>query len=105
MANRHRNKQLRRAARARMAATGESYQQARNSLLALRERALPDQSDNDAASSGADLMAIRYFGLPLALAAFPIAGRLSVLLLSGPHGRGPFPSNPLFGFGSALANH
>jgi hypothetical protein len=105
MGNRHGNKQLRRAVQARMAKTGECHQQARSSLLALREAARLARSEPEATGIDADLMPIRYFGLPLALATFQIGGRLSVLVLSGPQGRGPFPVNPLLALGSGRAVH
>ena len=84
-----------------MARTGESFQQARASLLALRQA----RAQEAEASAGPDLLAIRYFGLPLALATFEIAGRLAVLALSGPRSSGPFPVNPLFGLGAPRAVH
>jgi hypothetical protein len=105
MGNRHGHKQLRRAARARMANTGESYQQARSSLLAQRQPLPLARPETEASSIGADLMPIRYFGLPLAMATFQIAGKLAVLALSGPQGRGPFPLNPLLALGSTRAVH
>lgn len=105
MGNRHGHKQLRRAVRARMASTGESYQQAHSSLLALHEPARRARTGTEAAEIGADLLPIQYFGLPLGLAIFQIAGRLSVLVLSGPQGRGPIPLNPLLALGSARAVH
>jgi hypothetical protein len=105
MGNRHGNKQLRLAVRARMARTGESYQQARTCVLALHEPARRAQVETEGTDIGADLRLISYFGVPLALATFQIAGGLSVLVLSGPRGRGPFPSNPLLALGSARAVH
>jgi hypothetical protein len=88
-----------------MATTGESYQQARSAVLAGSESALSARTQLEAPGVSAELMPIRYFGLPLALAMFQIAGGLSVLVLSGPQGRGPFPLNPLLGLGSARAVH
>ena len=105
MANRHGNKQLARAVRARMARTGESYQQARTALLTGHEPERLALSRAEAPQMNADLIPIRYFGVPLALATFEIAGRISVLLLSGPDGRGPFPSNPLLALATACAVH
>jgi len=101
MGNRHGNKQLWRAARARMAETGESYQQARASLLAAPEAARCVRATARATDVGADLTPVRYFGVALALATFQIAGKLSVMVLAGPHGQGPFPLTPLHGLGSA----
>lgn len=88
-----------------MATTGESYQQARNSLLLLHAGARRAGPETEATRPSVDLTAIGYFGLPLVLASFPIAGRLSVVVLSGAHGRGPFPLNPLWGLRAALAVH
>ena len=88
-----------------MASTGESYQQAHRSLLALGEPARHARVGTEAPAIGADLLPIQYFGLPLGLAIFQIAGRLSVLVLSGPQGQGPFPLNPLLALGSARAVH
>ena len=105
MGNRHRNKQRQRAVRARMASTGESYQQALSSLLAPREPARLTRMEPSATRIDADLVPVRYFGLVLALATFEIAGRLSVLVLSGPQGRGPFPLNPLRALGATRAVH
>ena len=88
-----------------MASTGESYQQALSSLLAPREPARLTRMEPSATRIDADLVPVRYFGLVLALATFEIAGRLSVLVLSGPQGRGPFPLNPLLALGATRAVH
>lgn len=105
MGNRHGNKQLQRAARSRMASTGESYQQALASLLAGREPARLTRLGSQITDIGTDLLPIDYFGLQLALATFEVAGRLSVLVLSGPRGRGPFPLNPLLALGTSRVVH
>ena len=105
MANRHGHKQLQRAARARMAETGESYQRARAAVLMLDKRARPPRARSEATAIGVDLLPIRYFGLQAALATFEIAGRLSVLVLSGAQGRGAFPLNPLIALGPPRAIH
>lgn len=102
MGNRHGHKQLQRAARARMAETGESYQSARAAVLALHGRPTRAGSASD---GDVDLLPIRYFGLQAALATFEIAGRLSVLVLSGAQGRGAFPLNPLIALGPPRAIH
>lgn len=83
-----------------MARTGESFQQARARVLALHAARKEAEAD-----AGVDLLAVRYFGLPLALATFEIAGRLAVLALSGPAGQGPFPLNPLLALGGPRAVH
>lgn len=73
MANRHTHKKLRAEVRARMAATGESHQTA---LQRIRERSKP-------ASEAPDLLAARYFGLPITIAAYTVLSRLSLILVSG----------------------
>jgi hypothetical protein len=74
MANRHANKKLRAAIRARMEATGESYQKAREVLRR------PDVAETD-------LVACSYFGVPGALATFALRGRAFAVLI--PSARGP----------------
>ncbi|MCL2451110.1 MAG: hypothetical protein FWD17_19360 [Polyangiaceae bacterium] len=59
MANRHAHKKLRAEVRARMRATGESYQQALASTLAGRAGAKPPR---------VDLVPFSYFGVPATLA-------------------------------------
>jgi len=105
MGSRHGNKQLQRAVRARMARTGESFQAARARVLALRAERAPARAPGNEAQAGADLLAIRYFGVPLALATFEVAGRLAVVALSGPRGRGPLAKSPLFALGASRAVH
>lgn len=95
MGNRHHHKKLRAEARARMARTGESYQQALTRLRDERERA------THAPARDVDLVAIAYFGAPATLATFEIAGRLACVVVSSRHLAGPFPRNPLVG----LARH
>jgi hypothetical protein len=97
MGNRHGNKKLRLAVRARMATTGESYQRA---LSSLRHVDVPDGAD-----SGVDLLPIRYFGAPAAIATFEIAGRLAVLVVSSAHRAAPFPQNPMIALGPPRALH
>lgn len=58
MANRHAHKKLRAEIRARMAATGESYQQA-HARVATRQVTTAPQTD---------LVPVSYFGIPVALA-------------------------------------
>lgn len=104
MGNRHGNKKLRLAARARMARTGESYQKA---LSALRHREVPEQTSTrcGATDNGVDLLPIRYFGAPAAIATFEIGGRLAVLVVSSPHRAAPFPQNPIASLGPPGAVH
>jgi hypothetical protein len=97
MGNRNGNKKLRNAVRTRMAKTGESYQKARAQILRLDEPARQASSRSEAADI--DLLSIRYFGVPMGLATFEIAGRLAVLAVSSPHRLAPFPPNPLVALG------
>ena len=101
MGNRHGNKKLRLAVRARMARTGESYQKALSSLLHLD---VPTQTSMrwEATDNGVDLLPIRYFGAPAAIATFEIAGRLAVVVVSSP---GPFPQNPIVALGPPRTVH
>jgi hypothetical protein len=78
MANRHSQKKLRAAVRARMARTGESYQQARQRLLAL----WPSSSASAQAVSGFDLLEFSYFGKPAVLASWHSYGVPVALVLS-----------------------
>ena len=109
MGNRHANKQLRRAVRARMALTGESYQQAHASLRlrppTRQAPAAPRPTAPRPTAGDVDLLSIRYFGVPSVLATFEIAGRLSVLVLSNPFLSGPLPLNPLLALGSRRSVH
>jgi hypothetical protein len=59
MANRHSHKKLRVQIRARMARTGESYQRARDHLLASERSDTPPRTD---------LVPFSYFGIPATLA-------------------------------------
>lgn len=108
MGNRHGHKQLRRAVRARMALTGESYQQAHARVLELRPPARPATARTTAppaAEGDVDLLSIRYFGVPSTLATFEIAGRLAILVLSNPRRSVPFPLHPLIALGSRRSIH
>jgi hypothetical protein len=78
MANRHSHKKLRAEVRARMARTGESYQQARQKLLALRRSG----SASAQACSGFDLLEFRYLGKPAVLASWHSYGVPIALFLS-----------------------
>lgn len=102
MGNRHGNKKLRLAVRARMARTGESYQKA---LASLRHPGVLAQTSRGATDNGVDLLPIRYFGAPAAIATFEIAGRLAVLVVSCPHRPAPFPQNPIVALGPPCAVH
>ena len=75
------HKKRRAEVRARMARTHESYQRALARILA---------GDDDV-----DLLAIEYFGVPVALAIYDIGGRIACLVVSSSCHRGPFPGTPL----------
>lgn len=89
MGNRHHHKKLRAEVRARMARTGESYQQA---LTRIRDERVQREQARDV-----DLVSIAYFGVPVTLATFEIAGRLACVVVSSRHLAGPFPRSPLAG--------
>jgi hypothetical protein len=80
MANRHAHKKLRAAIRARMAATGESYQKARACILS--QRRLPHVR--------ADLLALTWYGLPVTLATYETDDLCGAMLI---------PSSRLWGHG------
>jgi hypothetical protein len=105
MANRHAHKKLRLAARARMATTGETYQTARARILQLHQPAGRPPATPRATDSSVDLLSIRYFGVPAALATFEIAGRLAVLVVSSAHRSAPFPQNPVVALGPPRVVH
>jgi hypothetical protein len=65
MANRHAQKKLRAAIRARMTSAGEPYQKAREHVLSGRPPHDPP---------GMDLVAFSYFGLPATLATIAMPG-------------------------------
>jgi hypothetical protein len=75
MANRHSHKKLRADIRSRMAATGESYQKARQRILS--GGAMP------ARNGDVDLVATSYFGMPITLATIEALGRPVVMLVPG----------------------
>jgi hypothetical protein len=104
MGNRHGNKKLRLAVRARMAKTGESYQKALSSLVHL-DVPTPTSTRPERTGSGVDLLTIRYFGVPAAIATFEIAGRIAVVVVSSPHRPPPFPQNPMLALGPSRAIH
>jgi hypothetical protein len=76
MANRHSHKKLRLEARARMARTGESYQQARQRLLAL------EASESVGPVSGFELLEFSYFGKPAILASWHSYGLPVAIVIS-----------------------
>ena len=87
MGNRRHHKKLRIEVRARMARTGESYQQALGRIRG--ERPAP-------ASLGAvDLLPVTYFGARAVVATFEIMGRLACLILPTAHRPLPYPANAL----------
>lgn len=95
MANRHSNKKLRAHVRQRMAATGETYQQALAELL--REQA-KRQGLGSRELSGVDLIPARYFGWPITLAIFEAAepvGRPVILRIPSPHDGAAWSRMPL----------
>jgi hypothetical protein len=71
MANRHAHKKLRAEVRARMAATGESYQQA-HARIATRQVSAAPQTD---------LVPVSYYGIPLALATIEMHGMAVAVLV------------------------
>jgi hypothetical protein len=71
MANRHAHKKLRAEVRARMSATGESYQRAHARVATRRVSATSPQTD---------LVPVSYFGIPLVLATIETQG-MSVAVL------------------------
>jgi hypothetical protein len=73
MANRHHNKKLRAEIHARMARTGESYQRARDAILAPYEPSPPV----------VELMSVTSFGVPVTLAVFQSDTVNSFSLLGG----------------------
>jgi len=95
MGNRHGNKKLRLAVRARMATTGESYQKA---LAALTSQPRPERLERP--RYAVDLIPVRYFGTPAAMATFEIAGRYAVVMISRVHLGNP--RSPLTGIPSVL---
>lgn len=94
MGNRHHHKKARAEARARMARTGETYQQALARLRALGPRRSPH-----------DLLAVEYFGVAATVATFEIAGTVACLVVSSALHRGPLPHTPLAAIASARAVH
>lgn len=88
MGNRHHHKKLRVDVRARMAVTGEGYQQALSRLRDARRKTAAPRPN-------VDLIPIAYFGLPLTLATFEILGDLSCVAMSGSRLPLPVPKSPL----------
>jgi hypothetical protein len=73
MANRHTNKKLRAEIRARMAATGESHQQAHARIAACRVSATRPETD---------LVPVSYYGIPVTLATIEMHGMAVAVLVS-----------------------
>ena len=71
MANRHAHKKLCAEVRARMAATGESYQQAHARIATRPSTAMPRT----------DLVALSYYGVPMALATIEMHGMAVAVLV------------------------
>ena len=87
MANRHAHKKLRAEVRARMAATGESYQQAHARVATRQVSATAPQ---------ADLVPVSYFGIPLALATIEMHGMsVAVLVPSSRLWRPSYPAHSM----------
>jgi hypothetical protein len=81
--NRHSHKKLRTLARARMARTGESYQRARERVLASQNSA----SESSAAVQGFELLELSHLGRPAVLATWRTYGVPVAILLSEALGR------------------
>lgn len=80
MANRHRHKKRRAEIRARMAATGESYQTALARLASDRNRG---SHRLQRALRAPSLLRTSYFGVPVTIAVYELLSRASVILVSG----------------------
>lgn len=78
MANRHSHKKLQAKIRARMAETGQSYQQARQTLIALRS----SSSAAPQACTGFELLEFHYLGKPAVLASWRSYGVPVAIVLS-----------------------
>lgn len=94
MANRHTNKKLRAAIRARRAATGESHQTALNHLRApnlvrdshqppLNRLRAPSQVREQAKPALPDLIGAHYFGVSVTVAALDLMSQLRLVLVTG----------------------
>ncbi len=75
-----------------MRKTGESYQKALATILAWR---VAGATDATTMSSTVDLVRAHYFGKPISLGTFEIAGRLACVVLSTAQ---PFPAGPFAAF-------
>jgi hypothetical protein len=85
MANRHAHKKLRAEIQTRMAATGESYQQAHARVATRRLSPTAPQTD---------LVPVSYYGVPLALATIEMHGMsVAVLVPSSMLWRGGYPAH------------
>jgi hypothetical protein len=84
MANRHAHKKLRAEVRARMAATGETYQQAHARVM---------NRPVSVSAVKTDLVPVSYYGIPLALATIEMHGRsFNVLVPSSRLWRKGYPA-------------
>lgn len=94
MGNRHHDKKLRAEVRARMARTGETYQQALERIRGRRRARDPRDPE-------VDLVAIDWFGGTAALATIRNMGITSFFVVSAPASRGPFavPMRRIFATG------
>ncbi|HYQ29209.1 MAG TPA: hypothetical protein VER04_18385 [Polyangiaceae bacterium] len=97
MGNRHHNKQLRAQVRARMAKTGESYQQALSRLS--------PRPSLGAQTTDVDFLRIDYFGTPLTLATFEILEQVSCVVLPSSGLPSPLPKSPFFALDGRRAVH
>jgi hypothetical protein len=86
MGNRRHHKKLRAEARARMARTGESYQQALDRIRGAR-------------GTNVALLRIDLFGVPATLATFEILGRIACVVVHG------HPRSPLIALGARHVVH
>lgn len=80
MANRHSHKKRRAEIRARMAATGASYQATLASVVAERSQS---RHRVDSSPRAPSLLQASYFGVPVTLAVYELFSRASLILVSG----------------------
>jgi hypothetical protein len=84
MANRHSHKKQRAEIRARMAATGESYQTTLARLVSERHGGIPHGIQRlQRAPRAPWLLPASYFGVPVTLAVYELFSHASVILVSG----------------------
>jgi hypothetical protein len=97
MGNRHHNKKLRAQVRARMAQTGERYQQALSRLAVQRGTNLQVHD--------VDLLHVDYFGEPLTVATFQMLDRVSCVVLPSRHLSCSLPKAPILALGLRRSVH